>query len=532
MIPVALYARYSSDLQDPCSIEQQLHECRRTAERLGCVVVDVHTDHAVSGTHTARAGLQAMLARAESKARPYRAVIVHDLSRLSRDIGDTWDIVYRKLGARGIKVMDTMGLDSESESGELMVAMQAIIHRGFIRSISKNTHRGMSSRAGEGFAIGGLKYGYKAVREANPANPDKPRKLWTIYEPEAAIVRRIFQMRIDGTGFRFIAATLNAERAPAPRGNAAWNHTAVRNILRRPIYTGQLTWNTQKYVRTTHGTHRALPRPESEHVVREVPELAIVDRDTWDRVQRLIERRARGARKGQTIYLLSGLLRCGACGAPMTLRSATYTATARHIRFGCSARATKGPTVCANGSTLSEQRASAAMVEALRGMLADKAARDAFARGFARRAAERAAERVDTSGLETELAAARKRVQNATRLLVDDPDDLDLRRQRETDKATVRRLESELAERASTAEPARRPPDPKAIRAAIDALIKQLLESPERGRAALMRCVGPMVAKPLPGACRANQRTVRPRYEIEASLDVGGLMQRTERSGW
>ena len=95
MTPVAIYARYSTDKQDARSIDDQLRRCREFAERHDQEVVAEFTDAAMSGAHTDRVQLRRMLDIATATKRPpFKAVIVDDLSRLSRDLGDTWRIIF------------------------------------------------------------------------------------------------------------------------------------------------------------------------------------------------------------------------------------------------------------------------------------------------------------------------------------------------------------------------------------------------------------------------------------------------------
>ncbi len=94
-IPAAIYARFSTERQDARSIEDQTRRCRRFAEERSYTVVEVFSDAAQSGASLQRAGLQALLAEARGGRRaPFRAVLVDDLSRLSRDLGDTWNLVF------------------------------------------------------------------------------------------------------------------------------------------------------------------------------------------------------------------------------------------------------------------------------------------------------------------------------------------------------------------------------------------------------------------------------------------------------
>src|ERR1700690_1765387 len=89
---VAIYARYSTDRQDARSIEDQMRRCRALAETRGFGVAAEYSDAAVSGSHTVRVNLQRLIADARRGA--FKSVLVDDLSRLSRDLGDTWRIVF------------------------------------------------------------------------------------------------------------------------------------------------------------------------------------------------------------------------------------------------------------------------------------------------------------------------------------------------------------------------------------------------------------------------------------------------------
>jgi site-specific DNA recombinase len=105
------------------------------------------------------------------------------------------------------------------------------------------------------------------------------------------LVRRIFQMCAAGLSLKVIAKELNADGVPPPRGTKkktkpSWVYTAIREMLRRDIYRGKVVWNKRKYKKRP-GTNKriSLPRPESQWVVVERPELRIVPHELWDRVQ-------------------------------------------------------------------------------------------------------------------------------------------------------------------------------------------------------------------------------------------------------
>jgi len=92
---------------------------------------------------------------------------------------------------------------------------------------------------------GGRVYGYRNVRNGQGF------VYRAIDQVEAGIVRRIFQQYADGVGMLTIAHTLNADAVPSPRkGSGSWTPTAIREMLRRPLYAGIMTWNkTQKVTR-------------------------------------------------------------------------------------------------------------------------------------------------------------------------------------------------------------------------------------------------------------------------------------------
>ena len=315
---------------------------------------------------------------------------------------------------------------------------------------------------------------------------------------------------------------LTREHVPSPRNNgrgnkhgSGWGHNSVRAILVNEKYVGRWRWNASKWVRVPgKKARRQLARPESEHVVREYPELAIIDSGTWARVQARIGRQSEGnretLRKGQRPYLLSGLLRCGVCGGPMSVSGQRVKNGVRYAQFGCTAHSSRGGAVCANTNTISEKRITDALLETLRETFTASSLANVFATHFGERIAERAKQ--DTSALERQLRAAETRVTNATRLMVEAPDDLDLRRQRQADQAEVRRLQAEIAAHAAAESAVR--PSPKAIAKAASKMLSAIAnDAPERGREVLAKLITPLTLTP---------KTEGPEhlFEVSGSVDL------------
>lgn len=289
----AIYARFSTDRQDARSIDDQVRRCREFAVRSGFIVVAEFSDAAMSGAHTERVDLRRMLALACSPRPPFKTILVDDLSRLSRDLGATWRIVFEELAGAGVRVFDvSTGMASDGAGARLTFGAMALVNDVFLQLVRTETHRGLEDRALAGFWTGGRVFGYSTLTEENPTDVHHPRKVPVVNADEAAIVRRVFALFLDGHGYKTIADALNREGAAAPhdagKGNKigrGWGHTSIRNMLVNERYVGRWTWNASKWIRVPgKKSRRRIRRQSGEHVVREFPHLAIIDVETWAKV--------------------------------------------------------------------------------------------------------------------------------------------------------------------------------------------------------------------------------------------------------
>lgn len=202
-----IYARYSTLLQDSRSIDDQVRRCRAYADGHGLAIIDTYSDAAESGSHIEREGLQRLLS--DAKAAPFGVVLVDDLSRLSRDLGNTWNVVFGDLADRDI-IDVTSGMASTDPNARITFAAHGMVNDVFLQNVRKQTHRGLEGRALAGFWAGGRCYGYTTVAEENPPDPEHPRKRPVIDEAQAALVRRVFQLFVSGSGLKQIASILTA----------------------------------------------------------------------------------------------------------------------------------------------------------------------------------------------------------------------------------------------------------------------------------------------------------------------------------
>ena len=334
MPQAAIYARYSTELQNDRSIDDQVALCRAFAEREGLQVVAVHTDRARSAGSTAgREGVQALLT--DAREGRIDVIIVEALDRLSRDMEDLAGI-YKRLTFQGVQIRAV----HEGTINTVLVGLRGLIGQLYREDNAHKIRRGQQGRARAGMSPGGLPYGYATVPTAPGARQ--------IVEEEAIVVRRICEEYVAGGTPREIAARLNDDAIPSPSGGK-WNASTINGspqrgvgILHNEIYGGRLVWNTNRMVRDPDtGKRLSRTNAESERTVTDMPELAIVPAPLWDQVRQ--RARARGGEKAWTLRRarrpLSGLLRCGACGSGMSTMGSDKSG---RTRIRCSGHKERG----------------------------------------------------------------------------------------------------------------------------------------------------------------------------------------------
>lgn len=312
----ALYARFSTDLQNDRSIADQFAVCETYAASNDLIITHRYEDRAKSSaTLFGRDGLLAMIAAA--KAGAFRVIVVEALDRISRNPADLHSL-FQSLDFAGVSIEEV----SRGKADAISVGLSGLVGQLFLAGLKEKTRRGLAGVVRDGRSAGGRAYGYAPV-------PGKPGELVIVPE-EAAIVRRIFEEYATGNSTRDIAAGLNADGIESPRGSL-WrasiltgNRARNYGILLNDLYHGERIWNRVHMVRNPDtGKRISRTNPEHEWQRQPAPQLRIVTEPVWQAVQRrLNDNRWSGKGRGKKPKRpLAGLLTCAHCGSTITIRA-------------------------------------------------------------------------------------------------------------------------------------------------------------------------------------------------------------------
>lgn len=319
----ALYCRLSRDDNmdsESNSIQNQRKILQKAAKDKGYTDTVFFVDDGITGTTMKRPGFQKMLTAIE--AGYISAVFVKDLSRLGHnyiEVGKLTEEFFPLHDIRLVAVSD--GVDSD-EGEDDFTPFKNIMNEYYAKDISKKRRIVNKMKGNAGVPLSPPPYGYIK-------NPDDPR-FWVV-EPEAAeVVRRIYRMALEGYGLAETATRLAADGVVNPtyywrsrgtsRGGSKstveptkWGHTTVKKILTLQEYCGDVI-NFKSYSKS-YKMKKRIENPEENRAIFLNVHEAIIDRQTWEKVQAL----QKGTRRKkptvtQEPSVFSGLLKCPECG--------------------------------------------------------------------------------------------------------------------------------------------------------------------------------------------------------------------------
>lgn len=276
------YARYSSASQRDVSIDQQLKDIREYAEREGYTIIHEYADHAKSGYKKSerRAEFQAMLRAASSGA--FDTVLAWKVDRFGRNRRES--SAYKgQLADLGVSVVYAMEPIPDGAAGVLTEGMLEAIAEWYSRNLSENVRRGRMDNARKCLYNGVKLFGYRTDGNGH----------YVIYEPEAAIVRRIFSLYAQGNSAADVQRIITDEGVRNKNGDP-FHISRIIHTIQNESYCGVYKYETERHP-------GGMP--------------AIIDQETWEVCKDLRAKTSKHYKKRNFDYTLSGKCSCGYCGS-------------------------------------------------------------------------------------------------------------------------------------------------------------------------------------------------------------------------
>lgn len=329
-IPTAAYARLSredGDKPDSDSIlNQQAILEQYCASHPELRLVSHYADDGYTGTNFQRPAFLRMLD--DIRAGLVRCVLVKNLSRFGRDYIDAGYYLERWFPSHGVRFIAVEDhVDSGRGDYDLLLPIRNFFNAQYPRDISRQVRTTFRSKMEQGSFIGAFAcYGYRK-------DPDRHGHL--LIDPAAAeVVREIYRLFAQGMSKSAVARLLEQRGIPSPAeykrltgsrhhspgsdSPSHWQARTIDYILKNPVYAGDMAQG--RFVRSVmHGPCRGVPREEWITVPDTHP--AVIPREEWDQVQRLLVKRGRTRAAAPEVGLWSGFLRCGDCGSAMVRRT-------------------------------------------------------------------------------------------------------------------------------------------------------------------------------------------------------------------
>lgn len=349
-----LYYRLSRDEDEELnSLTNQRSIIAGYAEKNGFTIAGESFDDNVSGMHFDRDGIEKICEAVEQNQ--IDAVIVKDLSRLGRHRTQTAVFIdyLKKHDVRVISV--TENIDTSNENDDLVIGMKQIINDMYAKDASRKIRSTYQQKQKEGIVII-PPFGYFK---------DKNTRQVVIVEEAADTVRLIFKLYLDGYGFKQIAKKLNADGVHTPAyyqqtllgknvphtwpqisKQQLWISTTIKRILENEFYAGTLICHKTRTDKINK-TFRFIPPEEQYRHENAVP--AIIDRETWQQAQFLLQKRVKDrvrAAPGQKIHRYTGIIECADCHSVCTARTRKLPQGGRRVEYICSTYHRYGKEYC------------------------------------------------------------------------------------------------------------------------------------------------------------------------------------------
>ena len=325
---VGLYIRLSREDDDKTemseSITNQKSLLLQYVNENNLRVYDIYIDDGYSGTNFDRPDFNRLLKDIELGK--INMVITKDMSRLGRDYIGTGNLIekyFPEHNVRYIAVTDNIDTFLDSSNNDI-APFKAIMNDMYAKDISKKIKSSLKAKMKEGKWVGGrTPFGY---------NQDKDNRNHLVINTEQAnVVKRIFDMCLEGLSFFKIAKQLTNEGVKTPaqyysfewKSNynlkyGEWHSKTIGDILTNRIYIGDMVQNKRSKI--NYKVKKIIKNNPNDYIVAENTHKAIIDKEIFYAVQMRIPKN-KGRNEKKEIHLLDGLLYCGDCGHRISIQS-------------------------------------------------------------------------------------------------------------------------------------------------------------------------------------------------------------------
>lgn len=267
-----------------------------------------------------RPGLSLLRREYSSDRRRGSFVVIEHIDRLSRNADWHQGYLLDEMKQYGLQAVFWKAFSGRIERAVMGAVAQDAMEQAIVRM---NAGKVEKARSGRITAVSTSAYAYRKVDSTGHESPKARQDThYAIYEPEAQVVRYIFdQLVFHGSNLRQIARELH-EKFPPPKRAEFWRYSAVRRIIANPIYKGEFAAFRQKEVKvivptkdglSTRVVKKRVIRPKEEWIIVPVP--AIIDSEVWELANQILKKNQEtSSRNGKNRYLLTGLIRCAKCG--------------------------------------------------------------------------------------------------------------------------------------------------------------------------------------------------------------------------
>ncbi len=320
----AIYARYSSDNQREESIDAQIRAIQEYALRNNYEIVKIYVDEARSATTDDRPQFLQMIK--DSELKQFNLLIVHKLDRFARNRYDS-AFYKRELIRNGVRIISVLeNLDDSPESIILESVLEGMAEY-YSRNLAREVMKGMKETALQCKHTGGTPpLGFDVDTD----------KSYVINETEALIVKKIYDLYLDGYGYAKIAENLNNAGYKTKPGNK-FSKNSIYEILINEKYIGTFVFN-KRSGKNNGKRNNHVYKDDVIKIPNSLPQ--IIDELIFNKVQDKLHNKKRGPRiSSNNFYLLTGKLICGECGGPYTGNSYWKSRNGdKHLIYSCSTR--------------------------------------------------------------------------------------------------------------------------------------------------------------------------------------------------